>query len=60
MSNRANVLLAFVKFKDTAIFHESMHEVLPICDLSKSLLSHMVSDSIMTTATNNISRQIRN
>lgn len=54
------MLLTFVKFKDIAIFYESMHEVLPLCDLSKSLLSPIVSDSIMTTTTNNISRQIRN
>lgn len=44
----------------TAIFQDSVHEVLPLHDLSKSLLSHVVSDSIMTAATNNISRQIRN
>lgn len=44
----------------TAIFQDSIHEVLPLHDLSKSLLSHVVSDSIMTAATNNISRQIRN
>lgn len=44
----------------TAIFQYSVHEVLPLHDLSKSLLSHVVSDSIMTAATNNISRQIRN
>ena len=44
----------------TAIFQESVHEVLPLRDLSKSLLSHVVSDSIMTATTNNISRQIRN
>lgn len=56
MSNRANGLFTFAKFKDRAIFQERAHEVLPLCDLSKSLLSHVVSDSIMTTATNNISR----
>lgn len=34
-----------------------MYEVLPLCDLSKSLLSHIVSDSKTTTSTNSISRQ---
>lgn len=37
-----------------------MHEVLPHRDLSKSLLSHRVSDSVKTTTANNISQQIRN
>lgn len=53
-------LSAFVKFRDLAIFHDSMHEVLPHHDLSKSLLSHRVSDSVKTTTANNISQRIRN